>query len=723
MADVYLARDTEENREVALKLIEHSPDLDTQEVLEAERYGALLQEELCREDPHVVRIHGHGDIDGHFYIDMEYVEGEDLAELIRQGPLPPSHAARIAAEVCEALEKAHSFVTVIEGKEFTGIVHGDIKPKNIRLDPQGRVRLLDFGIARALSLTRKFTHNKFGSAAYSSPERLDTGEVHKDSDLWSVGVVLYEMASGRLPFWAHTTQQLEGMIRAQKPPHPLPDTCPERLREIILKALAPEQPQRYPSARAFASDLQAFLVAITAGAEADLDYERTRRQAPRGKPVVPQPPTQSHFKLPSRAKLSALVVGLLLIFALSLFLWKREDIRVAQKAITHDQLGGALYAQKDLDGAVQEYRRAIELKPDYAEAHYHLGAALRDQGNLKGAIEAYRRAIELKPDYTEAHHGLGVALKARGNLKGAIEAYRRAIELKPDYAEAHYHLGIALKDKGNLQGAIEAYRRAIELKPDYAEAHNSLGNLLKARGDLAGAIEAYHQAIRSKPGYAWAHYNLGNTLRARGDLAGAIDAYRQFIELKPGHAEAHYHLASALKAEGDLEEAIHEYQQVIALQPNHAEAHYELANILRDEGDLDGAIEAYRQATELKPGHAEAHYRLANALKDEGDLDGAIEEYRQVVKLQPNHAEAYHELGVVLYAQGDLDGAIDAYRQAIQIRPDYPEAHYDLGVALMARGDRVNALQEFFTYLAKVAGRGQWKQKARNFIHELGGIP
>ena len=129
-------------------------------------------------------------------------------------------AADTAIAVAGTLENAHNLQVSIDGKDFQGIVHGDIKPKNIRIDSHGEVRVLDFGIAKALSLSRRLTRNEFGSVPYASPERLDTGEVSADSDLWSLAVTLYEMVTGLQPYHAANTEQLERMIRSRIPPPP-----------------------------------------------------------------------------------------------------------------------------------------------------------------------------------------------------------------------------------------------------------------------------------------------------------------------------------------------------------------------------------------------------------------------------------------------------------------------------------------------------------------------
>ena len=277
MADVYLCRDGDTGKTVALKLIEHAYDPDTLDSIEAERRGSALQAQLALVDARVVQTYDVGDADDHFYVAMEYIEGEDLAEIIRRGPLPVEQAVEIAIEICETLEHAHRLETTIDGKAYQGIVHGDVKPRNIRIDQQSRVRLLDFGIAKALSLSRRLTRNEFGSVQYASPERLDSGEVDRMSDLWSVGVVLYEMVSGQQPYLAATTERLERMIRSRIPPPPAPEPCPEPLRRVLMKSMSPEPAERYQSAADFAADLIRFRGGGKVVAEEDSGREDTRR--------------------------------------------------------------------------------------------------------------------------------------------------------------------------------------------------------------------------------------------------------------------------------------------------------------------------------------------------------------------------------------------------------------------------------------------------------------
>ena len=274
MADVLMAVDGRDGRTVALKIPKTEPG-----VREAEREGARLQMRLSEIDPRVPRVFEIEETaESEMYIAMEYVEGEDLSERIRRGPLDPREAARIATELCELLTAAqHCSPTGTR----QGIVHGDLKPKNVRLEPSGGVRVLDFGIAKALSLTRPLTRNEFGSLPYSSPERIDTGNVDAHSDLWSVSVVLYEMLTGQQPFRGESTRRLEEHIRSRTLPPEMDASCPRALVAVLHKALAPALERRYPDAAALHADLTAFLEGRDTEAERECSvaarYEETRR--------------------------------------------------------------------------------------------------------------------------------------------------------------------------------------------------------------------------------------------------------------------------------------------------------------------------------------------------------------------------------------------------------------------------------------------------------------
>ncbi len=272
MTDVYLAEDPAYNRRVVLKIVEQSPDSWTNIVIEAERRGALIQKQLHEGDPRFLEVYECGEMHGCYFVAMQYVEGKSVAEILQaEQRMDPARAAIYAVEVCNQLHRLHSFQIDIDGRK-RAVVHGDIKPSNIQICPDGAVRLLDFGIAKALTLTHHLTHHNLGSPSYCSPERLRRAQVDPHADLWALGATLYEMVAGFPPYQAQTTPKLEELIRSKRPPRALPEGCPVGLKAVIRKTLAGEMENRYPSAAALEEDLRRFLVNQPTQAEAEKQH-------------------------------------------------------------------------------------------------------------------------------------------------------------------------------------------------------------------------------------------------------------------------------------------------------------------------------------------------------------------------------------------------------------------------------------------------------------------
>jgi serine/threonine protein kinase len=334
MGEVYLATDLEERRDVALKLVYKGPHPEDQEILDAERLGAELQKRLSEADPRVVAVRRYGEIGGDLFIEMEYIEGDDLSAVLSRGPVLPAFAAYVASELCGILENLRAFTTTIGDRQFVGVVHGDLKPRNIRLNLKNHVKVLDFGIAKALSNTSKYTMNLFASAAYCSPERLESQKMDAQSDLWSVGVLLYQMVAGALPFEGATREQVERRIRSSVPPPPLPESCPEPLRRIIFKMLAWDPEGRYATAAAVKEDLIRFQgnEPVMAGPvpEFDLESDATVRSAPTSgvesdktvRTVIPGRGTSSAATLvrPRRSTSRNIAIGCLGVIGASILL-------------------------------------------------------------------------------------------------------------------------------------------------------------------------------------------------------------------------------------------------------------------------------------------------------------------------------------------------------------------------------------------------------------------
>jgi Protein kinase domain len=497
MADVYLALDTTTNRQVALKLVERGSSQDSQEILAAERLGARLQAYLCTIDPRIPRIHNCGDLDGHFYIDMEYVAGRDLAEILREGPIEPRAAARIAIELCDILSKAHSCSLEIEGREIRAIVHGDIKPTNVRLDRENRVRVLDFGIAKGLSLTRKLTINCFGSASYSSPERLETGRIDALSDLWAVGVVLYEMVEGRLPFEAPSPEKLENILRGRIPPQPLSNSCPRELQEIIFKALARSPERRYQNAGEFESDLKAFDDGrlTLAGREKEqtrrseevpVDAGLTRRET--ASPGHQAKATRSRLSRRAKMVLISVGAGLLLLLATAV-LWEVIVFRSARRlAATFES------QQVDGDTAWVEY--------EDIKARSLVGIApLALRPSLKGLLVAdCERVIDeyRNNDVPRARESDWARCKRYMTHARELDPADAKTVAMVEYSDGHL-LRISRKDAD----AVAAFQRAASLQPKWPDPYLGMArSFIYGLRDVERGIRALKRAddLGHKPG-------------------------------------------------------------------------------------------------------------------------------------------------------------------------------------------------------------------------------
>jgi tetratricopeptide (TPR) repeat protein len=358
-------------------------------------------------------------------------------------------------------------------------------------------------------------------------------------------------------------------------------------------------------------------------------------------------------------------------------------------------LGAALHVQKQPDEAAAALRRAIELQPGYALAHNNLGNALYRQGKREEAIAAYRRAIALQPDLAGAYYNLGSPLRELKRLEEATAALHQAIALQPDDAASYDNLGITLLELRKPGEAVAAFRQAIALRPDDALAYNNLGNALKDQGKLEEAVAAWHRATALQPDLFGPYHNLGLALAKQRKWGEAAAAWRRAIELKPENAEAYHNFGAVLYAQGKLDEAVTAFRKAIDLRPDYAEAYYNLGVARYDQGRLEEAVIAFRRAIALKEDFAEAYNNLGNALAKQGKLADAVAAYRRAIALKPDDAEAYFNLGDALERQKELGEAAAAYRKAIALRGDYAAAYTNLGIVLASQGKRDEAVAAF----------------------------
>jgi serine/threonine protein kinase len=299
---VWKARRAADNARVALKLVLLTDAPDARERIAAERHGAMLQKAFQQAHGMVPTVYDFGhDSEGHLYIAMELIEGGALSDLIKAGPVAPELAARYAARICEFLDTAHCFATTVEGEPYDRLVHADLKPGHLLIGPSGELKVLDFGIAKALARTTQVTTNNWGTSAYASPERLEDGHVNEHVDFWSLGVILYEMLAGHRPYPSleANRSRLEQAIRTNAPREPLPPECPAGLAAIVNKLLAYQIERRYPTAAAIKADLELFLEGKPPAAAAEYATpatvpigQRTESRLAVPPPVQEVPPTE-----------------------------------------------------------------------------------------------------------------------------------------------------------------------------------------------------------------------------------------------------------------------------------------------------------------------------------------------------------------------------------------------------------------------------------------------
>ena len=632
MATVVLATDTRSGQNVALKLVPVAPGDEARAILQAEQAGAELQRQFSQVNGHVPAVYEHRPNEsGYFLVAMEYLDGENLSDVIARGAVPADRAVTIAIELCKFLEAAHGFEAVIDGRKLRSLVHGDLKPQNVRITSDGSVKVLDFGIAKALSLSRKVTRNDFGTRPYLSPERLDgDGDVDEFADMWAVGVMLYEMIRGARPYDAPDTQRLERIIRSRRPPQPLTGRCPLGLEAIVARLLGPTPAARYDRAWAIREDLERFRTGSRTVAEelgwparvideeatrrtretVEIDEEKTHRTRP---PVIPPPlpasvaalanpkppdivrlesaaPPKRRRKIPIvfRLAIGALAFIVLSMFA-SEFSLAGDARRVARTVATQDfdQLGESFAAH-----------RALVARSSLGFGTLALERALTERTlTLAGVtIDNYRMAL---PTVREAQWK-----SARDALRRALPiAYGDDDEVRAalHYCEGHLHRinGEALKMRREdaeaqreLTDAVASFRQAAELRSDWPDPFLGLARVfIFGLENIDRGADALEQAQRR--GYALTERETG--LLADGYRALGNTLIRNARELSGMPQETDY----LMRASEAYERALSLYTQSTSL-PNVTES---IRNTQRAQDQTERRI---AELTPPEPEHAPA---------------------------------------------------------------------------------------------------------------------
>ncbi|HIJ80183.1 MAG TPA: tetratricopeptide repeat protein [Desulfuromonadales bacterium] len=294
----------------------------------------------------------------------------------------------------------------------------------------------------------------------------------------------------------------------------------------------------------------------------------------------------------------------------------------------------------NLEDAVEGGPKTADFSSDNADLQLDLGNMHNRMGRFHEAVLHYRRALELRPDYAAAYCNLGATLNDTGYVTEAEICFLKALEINPDSAETCNNLGNCLKLQGRLDEAKGCYLKALAIRPSYPEAHNNLGIVLHEMGRFAEAEESYRRALESRPDYAEASANLGITLSALGRTDEEEATYRRALLLKPDHADVLNNLGSCLNESGRLEEAEVCLRRAITVRPDFAEAHCNLGVTLNAAGRLEEAEACYRRACEIKPDYTEAYNNLSAPVLQLGRRKEAEAILRRALEIKPDYAIA-----------------------------------------------------------------------------------
>ena len=260
-----------------------------------------------------------------------------------------------------------------------------------------------------------------------------------------------------------------------------------------------------------------------------------------------------------------------------------------------------LFSSGHIREALNTVQTLISQHPNEALLHNISGVCYKATGQQEMAVQSFKRAVEIKSDFADAHYNLGLTLQELNQLDDAVKSYLKALTIKSDYAEAYNNLGVTLKDLDQLEEAVKCYEKALIIKPDYPEAHNNLGNALKNLGRLSKAVECFERMLTIDPDNAEGHNNLGNTLYVLGQPNAAGKSYMKALAIEPDYAEAHNNLGITLNELGRFKDAEASYNRALAIAPHFPEAYSNLGDLLTDLKRLDEALVSYETAFNLKP--------------------------------------------------------------------------------------------------------------------------
>jgi eukaryotic-like serine/threonine-protein kinase len=740
MGEVYLARDSRLQRQVAIK------SLTSAGLTEPEARGRVLREARAAaalNHPNIATIHDVVEADDRAYIVMEFVEGRTLSARLAEGALPVGEAVAIGLQLAEALDAAHA----------RGIVHRDLKPANICQTASGTIKVLDFGLARRAAPSTELahttaTHDTFhgqtaGTPGYMAPEQVLGQLTDERTDIYSAGVVLYELLTGRRPFDGPDTLAIAVATVSADPPPLLTVNpgVPVAIAEVVARAMARDPAARYPSARALvealtdavagattapvaprvghaaasegplsatasrprtrqrllAAGIALGIVAIAAAVLATR-WPRAAPETPDGVPVVAVLPFLSDGDAPANEALAAGFSDVL-VATLS----KLPEVGVISSAATRDfrdpgrdlaHIAQSLGASFVVDASLQRVADRIRVTVTLVGAGSNLVAwSDHVDGTIDEVFDVQRRLAT----------GLAEGLRLR--LSPASLTELSATPTSSREAFTDYARGRALLERpdvpGHVDGAIDAFRAAASRDPEFALAHAGLAEAYWARyedtRDTAWAplaVAAAERAAVLDPSSPRVIVSMGRIYAGTGRTDDAVAAFQRAMALQPHDDEVHRLLGRVFERAGRAKEAQAAYERALAIRPGSWHNHSELGAFHFGAGRYADAAVSFRRVTELAPDNAWGFVNLGAAYHAQGDRTRALEYYQRAVAISKIET-AYSNIGALLYHEGRFGEAREAFEQAIALAPRRPTYHRNLGDVLMRLGRSTEARASF----------------------------
>lgn len=671
MGEVYLAEDTRLGRQVALKFLpasfQYDPDRRSRLLAEARATSSLRS-------PHIAAIYDIGEHDGTMFLVMEYVEGELLSEKLKRGPLAIREVLNIAAQIADALAEAHAL----------GIVHCDVKTSNLIINERGFAKMLDFGLAKADDPTVEETDNRtkkvgeqtamgvvVGTLSYMSPEQALGYAIDHRSDVFSLGVVIYEMLSGRLPFEGSSSTEVVDKIIHSDPSSisRLNYAVPPEFERITRKCLEKEPDRRYQSMRDLLTDLRNLQRDNDSGGQTAAGLRRKtelvgRTRSRKAIDSIAVLPMENLSAEPETEYLSdglteSIINNLSQIRRLRVMARSTVFRYKDRVSLDPQEVGRELGVRAVLVGRVLHRGDTLVVKVELVDAS--------DGSHLWGA-NFNRRISDIFSIEGEISNEISETLKLRltsAQKKGLARRYTENAEAYQLYLKGRYHWNKRTED--GIRKSIEYFEQAIALDLKYALAYAGLAdahNLMASYSTKPLAtpfLRAKATALKAlsiDDGLAEAHVALAAVkLWREFDLAGGERGFRRAIELNPGYPTAHLWLSLYLAAIERMEEALSEIKLAHELDPLSRVINLNLARVFYFARQYDESIEQCRKTIEMYPDYLVAHRRLGIAYGEKGMFNEAEADFKKALSLFENDTETMSAMGYVYAAAGRVEDA------------------------------------------------------------------